>query len=89
MLEVRTWPEGRVELVSDDSNAENSIVSEALVGTEAGARWDETEMESGELVIEIKPEEFGDVCAALSGADYTWEAVQRLDELEAKRAKSG
>lgn len=80
MLEVRKFGD-RIELVSDDANAENSIVSEALEGTPAGMRWDSTEVEGGELAVEIKPEELSDVASALAGAEYCNGAVNALDEL--------
>jgi transcriptional/translational regulatory protein YebC/TACO1 len=89
MLEVRQFEKsGKVELVSDDKQGENMIVSDQLLQAnldDIADRWNETEMEDGEVVIEIKPAEFGPVGDALSGADYCWDAAEKLDELASAR----
>lgn len=88
MLEVRQFSKGgKVELVSDDKNGENAIVEEALEGLPVGMRWAEAEMEDGEVVIEIKPDEFGMVGDALAGSDYCWDAASALDELAGARSR--
>lgn len=93
MLEVRQFTKGgTVELVSDDAQGENMIVSDQLLQANLDGiadRWNETEMDGGEVAVEIKPEEFGPVGDALAGADYCWDAASRLDELASERATNG